>query len=112
MHGETNDGVSNITTNADGSIEIEYWTNVLTPNLPDNPTDLYRIYVPFAGKRDGYYTMDYRDYNGLKQIWLDQVNRKGASDGKVFFIRNKANNGNYENFQDKHTDGNYSARDY
>ena len=108
----TNEGVNNITTNADGSIKIEYWTNVLTPNLPDNPTDLYKIYVPFAGKGDGYYTMDYRDYNGLKQLWLDQIQRKGASDGKVFFIRNKANNGNYNNFQNKHTDGNYSAQDY
>ena len=108
----TNGGVNSITTNEDGSIKIEYGTNVLVPNLPDNPTDLYRIYVPFARKGDGYYTMDYRDYNGLKQLWLDQINRKGASDGKVFAIRNKKNGGDYNNFQTVHTKGEYSAKDY
>ena len=97
----TNGGVNSITTNEDGSIKIEYGTNILVPNLPDNPTDLYRIRVPFAGKGDGYYTMDYRDYNGLKQLWLDQIQRKGADDGKVFAIRNRENNRGYD-FQNPH----------
>ena len=108
----TNAGVNNITTNSDGSIKIEYATNIFYPNLPDNPTDLYKIYVPFAGVGDGYYTVDYRDYNRLKQLWLDQVNRKGVNDGKVFAIRNKNNNGNFDNFQNKQTKGNTTSYDY
>ena len=108
----TNAGVNNITTNSDGSIKIEYATNIFYPNLPDNPTDLYKIYVPFAGVGDGYYTVDYRDYNRLKQLWLDQVNRRGVNDGKVFAIRNKNNNGNFDNFQNKQTKGNTTSYDY
>ena len=105
----TTNGAHRIITNADGSVKVEFQTNIFYPNLPDNPTDLYRIYVPFAGKGDGYYTVDYRDYNGLKQLWLDQVNRKGESDGKVFAIRNKNNSGSFHNFQNKQTKGNTTS---
>ena len=42
----------------------------------------------------------------LKQLWLDQIQRKGAGDGKVFAIRNRANDRGqwYENmnFQKSH----------
>ena len=69
----TNAGIHDITTNDDGSIKIEYITNIFYPNLPENATDLYRIYVPFAGVGDGYYTVDYRDYNGLKPLWLSLI---------------------------------------
>ena len=113
----TTNGVHRITTNDDGSIKVEFQTNIFYPNLPENATDLYRIYVPFAGSGDGYYTVDYRDYNRLKQLWFDQINRKGSSDGKVFAIRNKVNNRPYFEFQKKLTltsakIGEYSAQDY
>ena len=100
-----------ITTNYD-SIEIKYSDNILAPNMPENPTDLYKVYLPYAGGGDDYFTVDYKDYNGLKQLWLDQINRRGEGDGKVFAIRNKANNRDADNFQNKHTHGNYSAQDY
>ena len=92
--------------------EIKYPDDILIPNLPDNPSTLYKIRVPFAGRGDGIYTVDYRDTVRLKQLWFDQINRKGMSDGKVFAIRNKQNSGNMDNFQNNHSSGNYHALDY
>ena len=83
------------------------------PALPnDNPSDYYRVRVPFGVGGDGYTNVSYKDTNKLKQLWLDQINRKAVGDGKVFAIRNKANNRDLNNFQKKHTHGNYSAQDY
>ena len=95
-------GVHLVITNADGSIRVEYTTNVLSPNLPSKPTDFYRIRVPFAGSGDGYYTVNYKDTVKLNQLWLDQIQRKGVNDGKVFAIRNRDNNRNVNNFQNVH----------
>ena len=83
------------------------------PALPnDNPSDYYRVRVPFGVGGDGYTNVSYKDTNKLKQLWLDQINRKAVGDGKVFAIRNKANNRDLNNFQKRHTHGNYSAQDY
>ena len=98
----TKGGVHKIISNRDGSVKVEYTTNVLSPNLPEKPTDLYRIRVPFARKGDGYHTVNYRDTAKLNQLWLDQINRRGVDDGKVFAIRNRANNRSAHNFQNPH----------
>ena len=81
--------------------------------LPDdNPSDYYRIRVPFAVGGDGYTNVSYKDTNKLKQLWLDQINRKAVNDGRVFAIRNRGNNRDANNFQNRHKHGNYSAQDY
>ena len=83
------------------------------PTLPDdNPSDYYRIRVPFAIGGDGYTNVSYKDTNKLRQLWFDQINRKAVNDGKVFAIRNRGNNRNVNNFQKRHTHGSYSAQDY
>ena len=83
------------------------------PNLPDdNPSDYYRIRVPFGVGGDGYTNVSYKDTNKLKQLWFDQINRKAINDGRVFAIRNRANNRDANNFQSRHTHGQYSAQDY
>lgn len=87
-------------TNSDGSISIEYSSDVLAPNLTDDASDYYKIFVPYSGKE--YYTVSYKDTNRLKQLWLDQIFRKGMSDKKVFAIRNRANNRDINNFQNNH----------
>ena len=84
--------------------------NYTLPN--DNPSDYYRIRVPFGVGGDGYTNVSYKDTNKLKQLWFDQINRKAVNDGKVFAIRNKANNRDASGFQKRHTHGNYSAQDY
>ena len=84
--------------------------NYTLPN--DNPSDYYRIRVPFAVGGDGYTNVSYKDTSKLKQLWLDQINRKAVNDGKVFAIRNRANNRDIGSFQNAHTHGNYSAKDY
>ena len=84
--------------------------NYTLPN--DNPSDYYRIRVPFAVGGDGYTNVSYKDTSKLKQLWLDQINRKAVGDGKVFAIRNRANNRDASSFQNAHTHGNYSAKDY
>ena len=63
--------------------------NYTLPN--DNPSDYYKIRVPFGVGGDGYTNVSYKDTNKLKQLWLDQINRKAVNDGKVFAIRNKGN---------------------
>ena len=85
--------------------------NYTLPN--DNPSDYYRIRVPFGvNSGEGYIDVSYKDTNKLRQLWFDQINRKAANDGKVFAIRNKANNRDANNFQNNHKHGNYSAQDY
>ena len=80
--------------------EIKYPDNVISPNLPDSPTDYYRIFVPYSGK--DYYTISYKDTNRLKELWLNHIFRRGRSDGKVFAIRNRGNNRDKDNFQKEH----------
>ena len=43
--------------------------------------------------------MDYRDTARLKQLWLDQINRKAFNDGRVMAIRNGRNKNDVNNFQ-------------
>lgn len=102
-------GATIIKTNTDGSTtvyHIVYETNYFLPNLPESPTDYYRLRVPYSGNGNDYATVSYRDMDKLKQLWLDQIKRKGAGDGKVFAIRNRANDRGqwYENmnFQKSH----------
>ena len=90
---------------------IKYVTNETVAQLPDKPGTKYRISVPWANA-SGKTTVDYRDQATLKQLWLDQINRKGANDGKVFAIRNGANNRNVDNFQKPHTDSGATLQDY
>ena len=88
-----------IISNGD-NFEIQYPENVASPNLPNNPSDTYKIFVPCSGG-DDYYTVNYKDTNRLKRLWFDQIFRKGESDGKVFAIRNKSNDKDANNFQSK-----------
>ena len=82
------------------------------PIPDDNPSHYYRVRVPFGVGGDGYTNVSYKDNSKLKQLWLDQINRKAVNDGKVFAIRNKANNRDANGFQKRHTHGSYSAQDY
>ena len=84
--------------------------NYTLPN--DNPSDYYRVHVPFGVGGDGFTNVSYKDTNRLKKLWLEQINRKSKNDGKVFAIRNRANNRDANNFQNRHTHGQYSAQDY
>ena len=84
--------------------------NYTLPN--DNPSDYYRVHVPFGVGGDGFTNVSYKDTNKLKKLWLEQINRKAKNDGKVFAIRNRANNRDANNFQNRHTHGQYSAQDY
>ena len=112
--------------NANPGVDVPNLTND-NPSLPDdspnltndnsnepddNPRNYYKIRVPFAIGGDGYTNVSYKDTNTLKQLWFDQINRKAVGDGKVFAIRNRSNNRDANNFQKKHTHGNYSAQDY
>ncbi|WP_432633787.1 hypothetical protein [Brachyspira sp.] len=82
------------------------------PFQDDNPNNYYKIRVPFGVGGDGYTNVSYKDTNKLKQLWLEQINRKAANDGKVFAIKNEGNNRGIDNFQNRHTHGEYSAQDY
>ena len=84
--------------------------NYTLPN--DNPSDYYKIRVPFGVGGDGYTNVSYKDTNKLKQLWLDQINRKAENDGKVFAIRNRGNNADPNNFQKTRTHGQFKALDY
>ena len=112
--------------NANPGVDVPNLTND-NPSLPDdspnltndnsnepddNPRNYYKIRVPFAIGGDGYTNVSYKDTNTLKQLWFDQINRKAVGDGKVFAIRNRSNNRDANNFQKKHTHGNFSAQDY
>ena len=99
-----------ITTNTNSDIEIKYTNEVIYPNYPEDASDYYSIIVPYAGKT--YYTVSYKDTNRLKQLWLEQIKRKGQGDGKVFAIRNRANNRDMNNFQNLHNHNGESRYDY
>ena len=108
--------ITNIINVTNTNYQIVYGSNYYLPNLPPSPTDYYRISVPWArGDQDYYTTVSYKDIDSLKQLWLDQINRRGAEDGKVFAIRNRANNRGYwydskKPFQEAHPysyDGTY-----
>ena len=108
--GDTNsDGSGDNGSNGGGETQTPD-DNYTLPN--DNPSDYYRIRVPFAVGGDGYTNVSYKDTNKLKQLWFDQINRKAVGDGRVFAIRNRANNRDANNFQKRHTHGQYSAQDY
>lgn len=69
---------------------------------PNYSWDYYRIWVPFAVKNsDGYnsYAVNYKDSETLKRLWLEQLQRKGETDGKHFYIRNGNNTKSIESFQ-------------
>lgn len=82
--------------------DVIYKTNYYLPNLPDSPTDYYRVRVPFAVSGSDYVTVSYKDIPRIKQLWLDQIKRKGSADKEqnVFAIRNRDNDGGFW-FQDK-----------
>ncbi|WP_242003178.1 hypothetical protein [Brachyspira aalborgi] len=48
---------------------------------------------------NGYFNVSYKDTNRLNKIWFAQIQRKGENDGKVFAIRNRANDRDMNNFQ-------------
>ena len=74
------------------NFEIKYTENVTVPNLPFDISDYYKVFVPYS--TGGYYhTVSYKDTNRLKELWFEQIFRKGKSDGKVFAIRNRFNDG-------------------
>ena len=108
--------VESITTNGNQYV-IKYETNEVVPNLPAEPGSTYRIYVPYArdsvlNASGNYFDVDYRDKAKLSQLWLDQVNRKAFNDGRVFAIRNGANNRGIDSFQKPHTDSGETIQDY
>lgn len=84
------------------NIHLKYKTNYYLPNMPDSPTDYYKVRVPFAISGTDYITVSYKDIPRIRQLWLDQIKRKGTADEKlnVFAIRNRDNNGGFW-FQDK-----------
>ena len=65
--------------------------------LPEEAGSKYTVDVPFASSQK--VSVDYRDCAKLNQLWLDQINRKAANDGKVFAIRNGRNPYGIEDFQ-------------
>ena len=100
---------TNIVNITKTNYQVSYESNYYLPSYPERPTDYYKVRVPYAGGGD-YYTVSYRDTQTLKQLWLNQIKRNGAGDGRVFAIRNKENNGGFLNendhFQSLH-DGRY-----
>ena len=65
--------------------------------FPEEVGSLYTVDVPFASSKQ--VVVDYRDTAKLNQLWLDQINRKAANDGKVFAIRNGRNYHGPSDFQ-------------
>ncbi|TXJ25249.1 hypothetical protein [Brachyspira aalborgi] len=80
---------------------IKYVTNETVAQLPDKPGAKYRISVLWTeGEARGIFVdVDYRDTARLNRLWLEQINREGAKDGKVFAIRNGRNPYGIEDFQ-------------
>ena len=81
---------------------IKYVTNETVAQLPDKPGAKYRISVlwPESSEARGIFVdVDYRDTARLNRLWLEQINREGAKDGKVFAIRNGRNPYGIEDFQ-------------
>ena len=80
---------------------IKYVTNETVAQLPAKPGAKYRISVLWTeGEARGIFVdVDYRDTARLNRLWLEQINREGAKDGKVFAIRNGRNPYGIEDFQ-------------
>ena len=81
---------------------IKYVTNETVAQLPNKPGAKYRISVlwPESVEARGIFVdVDYRDTARLNRLWLEQINREGAKDGKVFAIRNGRNPYGIEDFQ-------------
>ena len=78
---------------------IKYVTNETISQLPDKPGAKYRISVLWTEGGAWEYDVDYRDTARLNRLWLGQINREGASDGRVFAIRNGRNPYGIEDFQ-------------
>ena len=82
---------------------IKYVTNETVAQLPDKPGAKYRISVLWtedsSQARGIFVDVDYRDTARLKQLWLDQINRKAFNDGRVMAIRNGRNKNDVNNFQ-------------
>ena len=78
---------------------IKYVTNETVAQLPDKPGAKYRISVLWTEGGAWEFDVDYRDTAKLNKLWLGQINREGASDGKVFAIRNGRNPYGIEDFQ-------------
>ena len=78
---------------------IKYVTNETVAQLPDKPGAKYRISVLWTEGGAWEFDVDYRDTAKLNKLWLGQINREGAKDGKVFAIRNGRNPYGIEDFQ-------------
>lgn len=78
---------------------IKYVTNETISQLPDKPGAKYRISVLWTEGGAWEFDVDYRDTARLNRLWLEQINREGAKDGKVFAIRNGRNPYGIEDFQ-------------
>ena len=78
---------------------IKYVTNETVAQLPDKPGAKYRISVLWTEGGAWEFDVDYRDTARLNRLWLGQINREGAKDGKVFAIRNGRNPYGIEDFQ-------------
>ena len=81
---------------------IKYVTNETVAQLPDKPGAKYRISVLWTESSEArgiFVDVDYRDTARLNRLWLEQINREGAKDGKVFAIRNGRNPYGIEDFQ-------------
>ena len=78
---------------------IKYVTNETVAQLPDKPGAKYRISVLWTEGGAYEFDVDYRDTARLNKLWLGQINREGAKDGKVFAIRNGRNPYGIEDFQ-------------
>ena len=81
---------------------IKYVTNETISQLPDKPGTKYRISVLWTESSEArgiFVDVDYRDTARLNRLWLEQINREGAKDGKVFAIRNGRNPYGIEDFQ-------------
>ena len=85
-----------------------------TPTFPDDPNSKYRITVLWYEGGAYEFDVDYRDTAKLNRIWLGQINREGAKDGKVFAIRNGRNRYGIEEFQKSlpAKDENVNLQDY
>ena len=81
---------------------IKYVTNETVAQLPDKPGAKYRVSVLWTESSEArgiFVDVDYRDTARLNRLWLEQINREGAKDGKVFAIRNGRNPYGIEDFQ-------------
>ncbi len=78
---------------------IKYVTNETISQLPDKPGAKYRISVLWTEGGAREFDVDYRDTARLNRLWLGQINREGAKDGRVFAIRNGRNPYGIEDFQ-------------